>query len=265
MYDVPVTVCGQHPVGSLAPLLVNVDRPDVFVACLQHVPEANVPRTVQPVMSWETAILNCLGPDEFACVTREHAFGLQTLVYVHLRHVGHVRRIRHTSVRCGSGALALGADMTNTTVGAESGARYGGLGVRFQLYQSTLCFVNVHLSPQPGDVQLRNSDYTHVVRLIQFDLREPEEIDAEVRRQQRHQRRSQDAAVDQEDNEDDDDDDPSDDDEGDFDDTSSQTSTSSSQPGHGADGKPCTARAARFGCFFFFFFCSSESIHLAKR
>ncbi len=83
-------------------------------------------------------------------------------------------------------------EQAGTAAGASLDAGYGGLALRFQLYQSTLCIVNVHWSGQPADVKLRNSDFLHVCRELKFDLREPVEEQAELQRQQRHQERDAD-------------------------------------------------------------------------
>jgi hypothetical protein len=169
--------------------------------------------------------------------------------FVHLRHAGHVRRVRTVALECGLTAAGLGLggplgavarrriggvndgrngigngddedsnedddedddddddddedsakrrserrdDSANASASASGGAflssGYGALALRFQLYQSTFCFVNCHLAAAATDVRLRNSDYGHVVRSIYFDTREPAEAAAAARVQRRQQR-----------------------------------------------------------------------------
>ena len=44
----------------------------------------------------------------------------------------------------------------------------GGVGVHFNLYHSSLCFVNTHLSAHMEEVEKRNSEFAYIMNKMTF-------------------------------------------------------------------------------------------------
>ncbi len=86
----------------MTPLFADLERLDVIIVGLQHVTGSLPPTIVAPV-AWEAALLDALGREEYILVAHKSKYNLKTLVFVHLRHSQHVRRIRFAHLKCGAG------------------------------------------------------------------------------------------------------------------------------------------------------------------
>lgn len=70
------------------------------------------------------------------------------------KHAKHIRDIRS----CVEGVGIMGM-MGNK----------GGVGIRFQMYNTTLCFINAHLAPHTKAVSKRNQNFHDIVQRTLFD------------------------------------------------------------------------------------------------
>eukprot|EP00494_Astrolonche_serrata_P030243 UN30510 len=52
----------------------------------------------------------------------------------------------------------------------------GGAGIRFKIYDSTICFVSAHLAAHKNNVQGRNQDYAKILQQMEFHLKEEDPI-----------------------------------------------------------------------------------------
>lgn len=83
--------------------------------------------------------------------------GLLICVYVKSTHLPRVKHVHSSSV--GVGVLGMGGNK-------------GGVSIRLQFYDSTLCFVCSHLAAHRENVIGRNNDYMNVFNKTTFDVGE---------------------------------------------------------------------------------------------
>lgn len=80
--------------------------------------------------------------------------GLYMCIVVKKDHVPHLKDVRVTSE--GVGVLGM---MGNK----------GGVAMRFQLHETTFCFINVHLAAHTGAVSQRNQNFHDIMRRTVFN------------------------------------------------------------------------------------------------
>ena len=107
---------------------------------------------------WESRLQRNLGEDEYQCVAREKLFGLSIYLFVHCMHSPHARHV------C---TQAVGAGLLGT------GSNKGGVAIRLNLYNSSICFINSHLAAHQNEVDMRNSDYHTICNSLRFNLNAP--------------------------------------------------------------------------------------------
>ena len=76
------------------------------------------------------------------------------VVFVKKEHQNYVTALSSSSVS--SGILGIGST--------------GGVSIRFNLHQTSLCFISSHLSPHSGEFQKRNQDYSAVTSRLKFQV-----------------------------------------------------------------------------------------------
>lgn len=91
--------------------------------------------------------------DNYSLVFSKQLVGMLLCIVVRDVHSPYVKDIKSNVAGCG-----LMGKMGNK----------GGVAIRFKLYDSTLCFVNSHLSAHAENAQRRNQDYKEICRRIVF-------------------------------------------------------------------------------------------------
>ena len=113
----------------------------------------------QRAQYWNDKALSCLDESgtKFTLIAEKHLVGLLLLIYVKSSHASKVKDVRVTST--GVGLLGM---MGNK----------GGVTVRFNYYDSSLCFVCSHLAAHRGAVSARNADFKAIIDRSSFPVDE---------------------------------------------------------------------------------------------
>ncbi|TYZ61130.1 hypothetical protein PybrP1_008848 [[Pythium] brassicae (nom. inval.)] len=138
--------------------------PDVVALGLQEIVDLNAVNVVvnstlssQRSAAWEEAVLaalNSVSPaQQYKVVMEKHLVGILLLVFVKVEHAAFIRDVRGATA--GVGIMGV---MGNK----------GGVAVRLNLYDSTLCFVCAHLAAHRENVAGRNADYLSILSKIEF-------------------------------------------------------------------------------------------------
>lgn len=155
-------VNGKKPYESLLPWLNSGfeedERPDIYAVGFQELDltsGALLLGDTSRALLWEKQIveeLNSTGT-KYVRVQTKQLVGILLVILVQEKHLSHVGSFRNSYAACG-----LMGMMGNK----------GGVGVRFQIYDSTICFVNSHLSAHTENVQRRNQDFADICRRLVF-------------------------------------------------------------------------------------------------
>jgi len=94
---------------------------------------------------------------EYTLLQQKSMVGLLICVFVLSKHQPHVRYVVAASV--GVGVLGMGGNK-------------GGVSIRLQFYDSTLCFVCSHLAAHRENVAGRNADFANILNKTSFDIGE---------------------------------------------------------------------------------------------
>eukprot|EP00300_Choanocystis_sp_HF-7_P017358 c19708_g1_i2.p1 GENE.c19708_g1_i2~~c19708_g1_i2.p1 ORF type:complete len:475 (+),score=119.39 c19708_g1_i2:41-1465(+) len=134
-------------------------QPEVIAVGLQEMVELNTQNLILTdntrAMEWQmhlNKILNS-GPHVYEAIARRQLVGVYLVVFVRGDHSINVSDVRSESVGCG-----LGGWMGNK----------GGIGVRFNLCDTSICFVNSHLDADKERVDGRNADMNEIYKQIAF-------------------------------------------------------------------------------------------------
>ncbi|XP_065649887.1 inositol polyphosphate 5-phosphatase OCRL isoform X3 [Hydra vulgaris] len=156
-------VNGQLAFECLKPWIdCNVEPPDVLAIGFQELDlsaEALVFNDSSREDLWIKAIENAL-PKRADYFKLKHVrlVGMMLVVYVQTKHKMQV--------------LCLEAETNATGIMGMMGNK-GGVAIRFQLHNSTICFVNCHLAAHQTEYERRNQDYREIYNKIKFTLFQP--------------------------------------------------------------------------------------------
>ncbi|CAG8778827.1 13964_t:CDS:2, partial [Acaulospora morrowiae] len=106
---------------------------------------------------WHAAIVEALGEksDNYLKLISKQLVGILLMIFVKKAHMPYIKEIRNDCV--GVGLMGM---MGNK----------GSTGIRFQFYDSFLCFVNCHLAADPNGLERRNQDYMEICRRMTFPV-----------------------------------------------------------------------------------------------
>ena len=156
-------VNGQSGSESLVPWLQSTpDPPDVVAVGFQELDlsaEALVFDTSNREESWIKAIEN--GLPKKADYTKLHHIrlvGMMLVIYIQSKHMIQVYDVEGETH--GTGIMGM---MGNK----------GGVAIRFQLHNTTLCFINSHLAAHLMEYERRNQDFREVFNKLQFQSFQP--------------------------------------------------------------------------------------------
>uniref|UniRef100_A0A1Y1KCB3 Inositol polyphosphate-related phosphatase domain-containing protein n=1 Tax=Photinus pyralis TaxID=7054 RepID=A0A1Y1KCB3_PHOPY len=151
-------VNGQPPTISLKNWLsVDQEPPDVYAIGFQELDlskEAFLMFDTPREAEWRKAIMDAIHPDtKYRSVAYVRLVGMQLEVLVNNSHYKYIRNVAIDTV--GTGILGK---MGNK----------GGVAVRLELHNTSLCFVNAHLAAGVEEVERRNQDYNDINQRANF-------------------------------------------------------------------------------------------------
>ncbi|KAL3268546.1 hypothetical protein HHI36_007653 [Cryptolaemus montrouzieri] len=151
-------VNGQLPSISLKPWLSSDDDPpDLYAVGFQEIDlskEAFLFNDTPREAEWEKMVLDGVHPKaKYRTVALTRLVGIQLIVLINTKHYQYIRNIAVDTV--GTGLLGK---MGNK----------GGVAIRLELHNTSLCFVNSHLAAHVEEFERRNQDYKDINARINF-------------------------------------------------------------------------------------------------
>mmetsp|Transcript_19923 Transcript_19923/g.39110 ORF Transcript_19923/g.39110 Transcript_19923/m.39110 type:complete len:883 (-) Transcript_19923:504-3152(-) len=156
-------VNGKKPNESIDALLSvgGSERPDIYVCGLQEVVDLTASNVVMDSASrertqqWIEAITATLKRKyaheghHYKLLTARNLIGVMICVFVNRVHVPCIPRVSVQTTVTATGVMGMG--------------NKGGVSIRFQLYDTTFCFVCAHLAAHREAVEARNTDYRNIM------------------------------------------------------------------------------------------------------
>ncbi|WFD20468.1 phosphoinositide 5-phosphatase [Malassezia caprae] len=143
----------------LCPPAPKTTAPALVAVCLQEI----VPLTAQQMLltsseelaAWDAAVLRALHMYGETYVPLRHAqlFGTALLTYARQSLLPHIRCVEGASKKTGFRGMS---------------GNKGGVSVRFDVFDTSVCMVGAHLPAGAGNTEERNSDYASLVRGLTF-------------------------------------------------------------------------------------------------
>ncbi|CAH1122568.1 unnamed protein product [Ceutorhynchus assimilis] len=157
-------VNGQPPTVSLRSWLSwDENPPDVYAVGLQEIDlskEAFFFNDTPREAEWQKFVMDGLHPNaKYRLVALARLVGIQLAVMVNNQHYRYVKNVSFDTR--GTGLLGMG--------------NKGGVAVRLELHNTSLCFVNCHLAAHVEEFERRNQDYKDIDTRINF-RKSPHEI-----------------------------------------------------------------------------------------
>mmetsp|Transcript_5667 Transcript_5667/g.16850 ORF Transcript_5667/g.16850 Transcript_5667/m.16850 type:complete len:825 (-) Transcript_5667:186-2660(-) len=152
-------VCGNRPACDLSDWLFCDDEEyDVYAIGLQEVQPLSGMSAMATDPSrgrcWTAHVEKALrSQGDYVCICARQMVGILLLVFVRREHELHIKEVMVTEA--GTGFMYKGGNK-------------GAVAMRFQLFESTFCFVSCHLAAQQNNVIRRNQDYREVMRKVAF-------------------------------------------------------------------------------------------------
>lgn len=140
----------------------NQAMADIYAVGFQEIVDLNAlnvalnsNNTISRSQFWQDSISECLNASgtTYTLVSLKHLVGLLLCVYVKDSLINHVKDVRASSA--GVGLMGM---MGNK----------GGVAIRFNLYDSAVCFVCSHLAAHRENVTGRNNDFKNIMERVVF-------------------------------------------------------------------------------------------------
>ncbi|XP_030753201.1 inositol polyphosphate 5-phosphatase OCRL [Sitophilus oryzae] len=151
-------VNGQPPSASLKSWLsVDEKPPDLYAIGFQEIDlskEAFIFNDTPREAEWQKCVMDGIHPNaKYRLVALARLVGMQLAVMVNNQHYQYVKNVSFDTV--GTGLLGK---MGNK----------GGVAVRLELHNTSLCFVNCHLAAHVEEYERRNQDYKDINARVNF-------------------------------------------------------------------------------------------------
>mmetsp|Transcript_6080 Transcript_6080/g.9507 ORF Transcript_6080/g.9507 Transcript_6080/m.9507 type:complete len:834 (+) Transcript_6080:210-2711(+) len=159
-------VNGKKPQESIDDWLrPGGDRvPDVYVCGFQELVDLTAGNVISDSASKERSqvwmerisltLSKLYGGNRYHLIAERHLVGIMMCIFVLDKHITSTPRVSIQSVNTPTGVMGMG--------------NKGGVSVRFQIYNSTFCFVCAHLAAHRDAVEARNSDYKSIMTKTAF-------------------------------------------------------------------------------------------------
>ncbi|ODO04590.1 hypothetical protein I350_05196 [Cryptococcus amylolentus CBS 6273] len=153
---------GKAPNEPLDPWLFPPDTadPDIYMIAFQEIVELTAGQILQTDPAkrrmWEKYIMDTFNnrkPSQYLLLRSDQLVGTAIIIIVKSPLLPHIRRIESATKKTGLSGLS---------------GNKGGVSVRFELFDTSICLVTCHLAAGFGNVQDRNADWRTVVKGLRF-------------------------------------------------------------------------------------------------
>lgn len=147
-------------------LPTDYDSPDIYAIGFQEIVDLNAGNLLVDHNAnklWEDKIERTL-KQQYTLLCSRHLVGLSLCIYVkrELYKDQHINDVQAETV--GVGIMGVGGNK-------------GAVGIRFKLYDSSICFINSHLAAHQNNVAGRNADFHNICARLKFTDRSKQPYD----------------------------------------------------------------------------------------